>query len=206
MHFKLTEEIIDLSTAKNWELAKREWSFDLAYYSDELLTCLCGHYPIKNICVIVNVTNKMSTEVGNCCIKKFLGIDDGDKIFTSIKKLKEDITKSMSAEVIDYVYKKNGISDFEHTFYIDTYRKRNLSVKQLDVKKRINEKFLKFTSYETNSQFSKINLILSWAQNNPNFDTDFVLSIRKSCEKNGRLTEKQATAIDNIIKKFGIGK
>lgn len=204
MGFKLTREIIDLSTATTWDTAKLEWVFDLAYYSDEEQTCLCGHFPIRNICVIRNRTNKVITEVGNCCIKKFLGIDDGDKVFTSIKKLKEDISKSMSAEVVEYLYRKHAINNYEYKFYLDIYRKRNLSGKQEDIKRKINEKFLKFTSYETNSQFSKINLILNWAHSNADFDTDFVLSVKRSCEKNGRLTDKQSLGLDNIIKRFGI--
>ena len=107
MHYKLTDEIIALSDSKIWNFAKLEWDFNFAYYSEDLQTCLCGHYPIKNICVIRNKNNSNQTEVGNCCINKFLGIEDGNKIFTSIKKLKEDNSKSMSAEVIDYIYSKN---------------------------------------------------------------------------------------------------
>ena len=130
MHYKLTDEIISLSTSKYWESAKREWNFEFAYYSENLETCLCGHYPIKNICVIKNSTNAKSTEAGNCCSNKFLGIDDGNKIFTSIKRLKEDITKSISAEVIDYLKEKKLLTDFEYKFYTDTFRKRKLSEKQ----------------------------------------------------------------------------
>jgi hypothetical protein len=204
MHFKLTEEIIELSDATNWDFAKREWIFEFAYYSEELQTCLCGHYPIKNICVIRNKFNSQQTEVGNCCINKFLGIDDGNKIFTSIKKLKEDDTKSMSADVIDYIYNKNGISEFEYKFYRDIHRKRNLSLKQLEIKQRINIKFLAFTSYETNSHFNKIKIVLKWAEDNPSFDTDFVHSLKRSCEKNGQLTGKQKSALENIIAKFKI--
>ena len=114
MYYKLTEEIIDLSESDQWDFAKLEWSFEFAYYSDESQSCLCGHYPIRNICVIKNKKNHKITEVGNCCINKFLGIEDGNKIFTSIKKLKDDNSKSMSAEVLDYIYHKNGISDFEY--------------------------------------------------------------------------------------------
>lgn len=102
MHFKLTEEIINLSESEFWESGRNEWTFEYAYYSDDLQRCLCGHYPIKNICVIKNKVNKTQTEVVNCCVNKFLGIDDGNKIFASIKRLKEDSAKSMSLEVLEY--------------------------------------------------------------------------------------------------------
>ncbi|WP_290806575.1 hypothetical protein [Flavobacterium sp.] len=204
MHFKLTEEIISLSDSRTWDFAKLEWDFEFAYYSEELQTCLCGHFPIKNICVIRNKRNSNQTEVGNCCINKFLGIEDGNKIFTSIKKIKEDNSKSMSAVVIDYIYSKNGISEFEYNFYVDIHRKRNLSFKQLEIKKRINNKFLAFTSYETNSHFNRIKLVLKWAENNSWFDKSFVLSLKKSCERNGKLTENQRLGLENIITKLKI--
>lgn len=204
MHYKLTSEIVNLSTSKNWDSAKREWTFDFAYYSDSLETCLCGHYPIKNICVIKNVTNDISTEVGNCCINKFLGIDDGNKIFTSIKRLKEDISKSISAEVIDYMKEKKLLNNFEYEFYTDTFRKRKLSEKQLEVREKINRKFLNATSYELNSQFRKINIVLKWAETKNDFDTSFILSLRDSCRRNGKLSDKQKMALENIIEKFKI--
>ena len=204
MHYKLTEEIISLSESDQWDFAKLEWCFEFAYYADELQRCLCGHYPIRNICVIKNQKNAVVTEVGNCCINKFLGIDDGNKIFLSIKKLKDDIRGSMNAEVIEYLYTKRGISDFDYKFYKSIYRKRILSAKQLNIKEQINRKFLNFTSYETNSHFNKINKILKWAQNNTAFNTDFVYSLKRSCQQKGRLTEKQLSAMHNIIQKFKI--
>lgn len=204
MHFKLTEEIIKLSESEFWESARNEWTFEYAYYSDDLQRCLCGHYPIKNICVIKNKINKTQTEVGNCCVNKFLGIDDGNKIFTSIKRLKEDSTKSMSLEVLEYLYGKKVLSEFEYKFYLDTIRKRKLSDKQIEIRKKINQKLIDFTSYESNSNFSKINLVLKWAENNIWFDTSFVDSLKQSCERKGSLTDNQLNALDNIIKKLKI--
>ncbi len=204
MHYKLTEEILKLSVSNNWDSAKLEWYFETAYESEEKQTCLCGHYPIVNICVIKNKVNNSITEVGNCCINKFLGIDEGNKIFISIKKLKNDITKSMSIEVVEYLKSKNILNDFEYTFYQNIHRKRNLSDKQLEIKKRINKKLIDFTSYEANSQFTKINLVLEWAKNQPNFDSNFIKSLKTSCERTGKLTDKQQIALENIINKWKI--
>jgi hypothetical protein len=204
MHFKLKDEIILLSNSQNWEIAKLEWNFELAYYSEDLQTCLCGHYPIKNICVIRNTKNSNETEVGNCCIKKFLGIDDGDKIFNSIKKVKDEISKSISIDVLEYLYNKKAISDFEFKFYLSIHRKRILTNKQTLFKEKVNWRFLDFTSYETNSQFIRINLVLKWAEKNSFFNTDFVTSLKRSCEKNGKLTDNQKNSLENIIKKMKI--
>jgi len=204
MHYKLTKEIIKLSESDYWHSAKEEWSFQHAYYAEETQTCLCGHSPIRNICVIQNTQNNNHTEVGNCCINKFLGIEEGNKIFTSIKRLKDDPSKSMSTEVLEYLNEKSVLSEFEYKFYKDTIRKRKLSTKQLAIRERINRKLLDFTSYESNSNFSRINLVMKWAENRVGFDTSFIKSLQKSCEKNGKLSEKQSQALENIIKKWKI--
>jgi hypothetical protein len=204
MHYKLTSEIIKLSESAYWDSAKNEWNFEYAYYSEELQTCLCGHYPIKNICVLKNIENNSQTEVGNCCVNKFLGIDEGNKIFTSIKRLKEDSTKSMSPEVLEYLYGKKVLTDFEYRFYLDTLRKRKFSYKQLEVRKKINQKLIDFTSYESNSNFLRINLVLKWAENNTWFDANFVHSLKQSCERKGKLSENQSKALENIIDKLKI--
>jgi galactitol-specific phosphotransferase system IIB component len=204
MHYKLTSEIIKRSEADYWDTAKNEWNFEYAYYSEDLQTCLCGHYPIKNVCEIHIRKNGNQTEVGNCCVNKFLGIDDGNKIFISIRRLKEDISKSMSPEVLEYLFDKQVLSEFEYSFYRDTIRKRKLSWKQLEIRERINQRLIDFTRHESNSNFARINLILKWAENNTWFSTDFVISLKENCERNGKLSEKQQAAIENIIKKMNI--
>lgn len=204
MHYKLTEEIIALSNSDHWESAKREWDFVYAFMSEEFQTCLCGHYPIKEICVLKNSINNNETEVGNCCVNKFLGIENANKIFSSVKRIKEDISRSMSPEVLDYLFEKGAITQFEYDFYTDVIRKRNFSAKQLEIKKRINHKLIAFTSYEANSNFNKINKVLRWSEKHPSFDTSFILSLKQSCTRNGRLTEKQAKGLDKIIETWKI--
>ena len=206
MHYKLTQEIIKLSLSKDWHRAKLEWQFTYAYQSNSLETCLCGHYPIKNICVITNTKNGAATEVGNCCINKFLGIDEANKIFTSINRIKEDSSKSMSIEVLEYLSQKKVITDFEFEFYSDIIKKRKLSEKQAALKSKINEKLLIFTSYENNSVISKINSILRWADTHKWFDTSFIYSLKNSYDRKGILTERQSIALENILLKNKISE
>jgi len=63
--YKLTNEIIDLSEAVVWDLAKLEWGLAEVYEADEPERCLCGHFPIKEVCVLLNQRNGNRTEVGN---------------------------------------------------------------------------------------------------------------------------------------------
>lgn len=52
--YKLTQEIIALSVSSNWDVAKLEWKLYEIYEADEPETCLCGHFPIIEICVLSN--------------------------------------------------------------------------------------------------------------------------------------------------------
>lgn len=198
--YKLFKEIVSLSNSDTWDIAKNEWTFDSVYESEEPQTCLCGHFPIINICVIRNAVNKNITEVGNCCVKKFFDISDGDAIIISIKKIKKDISKSISIEALNYIYKKNIITDWEYNFYNNIHKKRILTEKQIGTKETINNKFLSFTSYELNSNISKINVILKWADGNSGFDTTFVKSLMDICTKGRPLSKKQEESLNKIHK------
>lgn len=137
--YKLTQGIIELSEAKTWDSAKLEWKLAEVYEADEPETCLCGHFPIIEICILSNTKNRNSTSVGNCCVKKFMGLPS-DKIFTAVKRVRKDNEKSLNAEAIQYAFEKNWINDWEKSFYLDIMRKQNLSTKQLATKIKINEK------------------------------------------------------------------
>lgn len=206
MHQQLAEEIIALSDADHWSAAKREWSFSHAYMCEDgyYQTCLCGHYPIKEICVISNDYNGNDTEVGNCCVNKFLEIESANKIFTSVKRLKEDMSKSMSEEVLDYLMEKRAITGSELEFYSDIIRKRKLSEKQEAYKQKINRKLIAFTSYESQRANKKITKILEWSKDHKEFRISFVQSVSESYKRSDKISAKQMEALDNIIKKFKI--
>lgn len=204
MEYKLIEEIINLSNSDNWDTAKEEWLFHHAYYHSSGLTCLCGHRPIKNICVLKNRLNKTEAEVGNCCVTKFLGIEDGTIVFSAISRLKKDLSKSLGKEAFEFIKSKSILNEFECAFYLDTIGKRILSDKQMAIRQRINTKFLNFTSSEGSIDQIKIESILIWAKSKADFQTDFVISVKSSFERNGKLSDKQIQAIDNIIARFGI--
>lgn len=72
--YKLTQEIIALSQAKTWDVAKLEWILHEIYEAEEPETCLCGHFPIIEICTLQNKLNSNFVTVGNCCVKKSGGI------------------------------------------------------------------------------------------------------------------------------------
>ena len=65
-----------------------------------------------------------------------------DLIFSSIKKVKCDISKSLSAKSVEFFHDNGVINDYEYQFCCNTYRKKNLSDRQLDVRIKINNKVL----------------------------------------------------------------
>ena len=140
--FKLTSEIIARSEASRWDEAKLEWTLQEIYHEEEPQTCLCGHFPINEICVIGNSENGGEAVVGNVCVKKFLGLPS-DQIFRAIKKIREDDAAALNPDAISHAHRKGWINDWERSFYIDTWRKRKLSGKQLTKRIQINKNVLK---------------------------------------------------------------
>lgn len=139
--YRLTAEIIALSDATIWDEARLEWLLIEIYEASEPETCLCGHFPIIEICVLENTKNRGLTTVGNCCVKKFIGLPS-DKIFTAVKRVRKDDNKSLNAETIDHAFQRGWIDNWEKNFYFDIMRKRTLSEKQSSIKLRINKKVL----------------------------------------------------------------
>lgn len=139
--FQLFAEIIKRSFAKTWDLAKIEWKLHEIYIEEDPETCLCGHFPIKEICVLRNYKNNQFAEVGNCCVKKFLGLPS-NKIFQAVKRIKKDLKKTVNVETVVFIYEKTMISNWERDFYIDTIKKRSLSQKQMEKRIQINQKII----------------------------------------------------------------
>ena len=122
-------------------MAKLEWKLYQIYEADEPDTCLCGHFPIIEICELQNKLNGNFATVGNCCVKKFIGLPS-DLIFQAVKRVRKDNEKSLNAEALQHAYEKGWINEWEYNFSIDTMRKRNLSEKQMKTRININEKML----------------------------------------------------------------
>jgi hypothetical protein len=139
--YRLTSEILARSVAKHWEAAKREWSLAEVYEAEEPETCLCGHFPIVELCILTNARNANTATVGNCCVKKFIGLPS-DKIFTAVKRVRKDRDKSLNEEAIEHAHLRRWINEWERDFYLDVMNKRKLSERQLLKKQQINEKML----------------------------------------------------------------
>lgn len=140
---QLKEAILARSHATDWEVAKKEWKLVRIYEADEPDTCLCGHTPIIEICVLSNTVNHKHAEVGNRCVKRFLGLRS-DLIFAGIKRIKEDITKSLNADSTVFFFEQGVLNDWEYKFQNNTLNKRSMSGPQMNTRMKINQKVLAY--------------------------------------------------------------
>lgn len=138
---QLKAAILQLSKATDWEVAKREWKLVEISEADEPETCLCGHYPIVELCTISNNTTGKAVDVGNVCVKRFLGFRS-DLIFRSLKRIRDDIDKSIGQDATVFFSERGVINGWEYQFQQNTMRKRNLTEKQQLTRRKINEKVL----------------------------------------------------------------
>ena len=139
--YKLTTEIVARSASHIWDAAKLEWVLYEVYEADAPETCLCGHYPIIELCVLRNKVNNNDATVGNCCVKKFIGLPS-DLIFQAVKRVRADSSRSLNVEALAHALEKRWINNWEYNFYLKVMRKRALTEKQSAKKRQINEKFL----------------------------------------------------------------
>lgn len=140
---RLIVEILSRSSAKDWASARLEWELSNVYVVtvENGYECLCGHTPICEICVLHNRVNSNEAEVGNVCVKRFLGLNS-DLIFAGLRRVYGDIGAALNADAIYYAHQRGWLNDWELSFSLDTSRKRKLSGRQLQKRTQINQKVL----------------------------------------------------------------
>jgi len=141
--YQLSEQIVARSVACTWDDARLEWEVDEVFDVDpgNPGTCLCGHHPIIEHCVLVNRRNGNHTVVGNVCVKKFLSLS-ADTMFEAFKRIRRDCSRSLNAKAIEYARRKGWVNDWERRFLLDTMRKRKLSERQRAKRLQINERLV----------------------------------------------------------------
>lgn len=141
--WKLREEIIAMSQADNFEEAKLEWILERVYKG--LGVCLCGHSPIRNLCVLRNTKNNEKTIVGSSCVQKFIGIKT-EHLFKSYELIVKNPEAYLDLLFIEYLFKHDVINEWEYEFLKSTFRKKFewLSEKQRTKRIQINKKVIAY--------------------------------------------------------------
>lgn len=133
----LVQGILRQSEAVTWPEARLEWSHAYSWDSEEPMTCLCGKYPIKEICVLYNRVNAHSVEVGNVCVKKFWG--PSEAICESFRQIRTGRGQSLIREAIEYCYERGWISAQLRDYYFRTYSSWRRTQQTTAIRSRTNE-------------------------------------------------------------------
>jgi hypothetical protein len=145
---KFKAEILSLSRSTDWLEAKPEWELHLVYLDSER-ACVCGHQPIKQICVIRNRENRNQAEVGNVCVHNFMQLASR-RIFAVLRRLRAEITKSLNPAALELFTRRGVIGSAECDDYLEYWRKRtNLTTRQRTQKIEINRRVLDYIDRET---------------------------------------------------------
>lgn len=141
--FALVSAILALSAADEWDDAKREWDLEHVWFAepDEPWRCLCGHSPIREVCVIANRLTGHRAEVGNVCVQKFLGLPSGD-LFAALKRVARNPAAALGPAAVGHAFDRGWINEWERSFCLNTARKRKLSERQRAKRVEINHRVL----------------------------------------------------------------
>ncbi len=128
---QLYTEVAKRSIATTWDEIIDEWDVITIEYCEEPGACLCGHFPINELCTLRNHKTCQVIVVGNCCVKQFMGKSIPDEIFKAIKRIRKDNTKSINMGTLDYA-KRNGLlaKEADYDFYANIMKKRKLTLRQ----------------------------------------------------------------------------
>lgn len=136
----LMREIIARSRATDWESARREWTLEgvqLLINGEASGICLCGHQPIRELCEIANQITGVTAVVGNCCVKRLLGLPS-QIIFDSIRRVEKDETQSFNLRTLTFLRHRGVISSSDFWESVDTCRWRTISENLRALRLRVN--------------------------------------------------------------------
>lgn len=142
----LQAELLKLSESPVWSTAIKEWKLDSINQTGARETCLCSHYPITEVCYISNDRTGKTALVGNVCVKLFseeTELKGTHKIFSSLKKIKQNKKSSANKSLIDYAYEQKILSKEDYGMYLAIWRKKNYSKNQTAFKKEMNKRIIR---------------------------------------------------------------
>lgn len=140
---RLKEHILPLSNATDWSNAKNEWRLVGIEVQEDWDSCPCGK-EIKELCHLKNQLNGNVTHVGNVCVNRFIGIDTGN-LFAGLRRIIDDDSANANEDLIIHAYQFAYIYESEYKFLMQTRRKRILSAKQIEWKRKINRRIVNQT-------------------------------------------------------------
>jgi hypothetical protein len=140
---RFISEILKHSNSNNYYDAINEWIY-MSSYECHGSNCICGQ-DIVEVCCIHNIFNSNSLEIGNVCVRQFIGgcIQEENEInWWILKSFKKNNLFSIKENYLERFFIKGVINDWEFKFYSNVTGKRKLSYKQGISKLVINNKII----------------------------------------------------------------
>lgn len=156
--WQLPQNLEELSEGPSYPGILSEWKLDYIEHlapDEDSETCLCTHFPIREVCHILNKQNAQTARVGNCCVKRFEKEDAGainfegtHKVFDSLKKLQKDENTRANKELLGYAYSKEVLTQQEYNRYLQIWRNRLFSADEKRLILTANRKIINHASSE----------------------------------------------------------
>jgi hypothetical protein len=139
----LKPRILTLSCSSEWEVARKEWALINVIEAEAPQVCLCGFRPTYEICELHNSLTDQTAKVASTCVKKFIGLRS-DLIFICIKRLRENLDKSLNKEALSFFYERKILTKLERDLTLAKLHSAAiyLSAAQLESRRAINKKVL----------------------------------------------------------------
>lgn len=95
----LKRNILELSVAKNFYKARREWFLYRIVITENWRDCLCGK-KIRELCYLKNKMNANIVRVGNICTRDTMNLN-APTFFNALKEMRTNISSELNAMRIE---------------------------------------------------------------------------------------------------------
>lgn len=138
---RLIPAILAQSHSSAWNNARLEWwiACDIKLKSNETTHCVCGTKLSASYCILVHQFDRNRLTLGRDCAKFFNRIGPQD-LCDGLPIVRLNPEVAFKGSVIQHLYGRQIIDQWERDFYVSTYCKKQLTFRQLEFRVRINEK------------------------------------------------------------------
>ncbi|MEZ8274183.1 hypothetical protein AB6C54_23550 [Vibrio splendidus] len=137
--YTLFKQIIDLSRARNWDEAKKEWRFKDFSQGIADVTCLCGKCSISKVFTLHNRYTESKIGLGSSCIRKFIPFTDKTLRNNAIEVL-QDNTKQFHLNIMNQCVAQGIIDQIELFHYLPVRKRKSIEPRKLEHRIAVNKR------------------------------------------------------------------
>lgn len=130
--------------------AAAEWRW-IGLLSKGGAICLCGRPLPGDACLIEHARTKARFRIGPCCAQEVLGWP-AKNIFAGWRRVAADAGRPFNGDFVAFAHANGILTDWEASFYADTWRMRSLTEEQGRKRWQINRKALRVVDERMSAQ------------------------------------------------------